>query len=625
MSAGYSSDLNERLDAETSDVAILWASQSGTAERLAGRLAKDLRGRFAAKVQCIDVSEVAPASLMNVCEKKIVLFMASTFGEGDPSDNLHQLWSWLRESQSIDLSNLNFLAFGLGNSNYKHYNHVIDVLEEELRKRGARMLMETGKADDATGETEEHFLDWKLKVFKFFQNTLDYEQHEARYIPSIEVTESLSIIPDDVWHGSPYVARSSSEQSEIVPIPVLRKKVLSENSPKRTCLHVDLDISHNPRMKYKTGDYLSVWPINPAQEVNLLLRALGRDDKRSSPMTIASLDSSKLNIPSPTTLDAAFHSYLEICSPTPRETIACLLPYAPTTAAHIFLKSIADDKATYATHLTTNYLNIGRLLTAACSEPGAWSSVPVSFIFETIPPMQPRSYSISSSSVASPRQVSITVAASDTTTLNSPERAIGVTSNYLLLTKNEDHPLGLTYGQNLDCGQMYAAIRKSNFKLPLTASAPVIMIGAGTGVAPFRAFVQERARLKSVSREVGPTKLYFGCRNAAQDHLYADEFAAWADQLGDCFSITTAFSRPDSGEPKQYVQDCVQQDAETLCRLLVDENAYMYICGSAAMARDVSATISKMLMHSRSWTDEEMAGFADRQKRQRRWLQDVWG
>ncbi len=619
-----SNNLAKRLETEGADIAILWASQSGTAERLAERLAKDLRKSYGAKVLPLDISEVTPASLNDVSRFHVVIFIASTFGEGDPSDNMHQMWSWFRTNWEDSLVNVRFLAFGLGNSNYKHYNHVIDVLEAELLQRGAHMLMDTGRADDSTGQTMEHFVEWKQKIFELFDKDLGYERRLAHYEPSIQVTEDASIDARDSWSGTPPPPKVS-KQSEYSRLPIIECRDLLHNSSDRQCIHLTVDISQKPNLKYKTGDYLAVWPINPAQEVQILLEVFGLQEKRTIPINIKPLNSDNVHIPSPTTIEAIFQSYVEICAPVFREVIDDFITYAPTIAAQEMLRSISQSRQSYENFAKTRYVNLGRLLSAACPTPGAWRALPLSLVLETLPSMQPRFYSISSSSVVSPRKISIAVAATDTTTADSPDRVIGLATNYLLSASGEPHPRGLTYSQALPSSHIYAAVRKSTFKLPISSSAPVVMVGAGTGVAPFRAFVQERARLKSMGREVGRTRLFFGCRNASQDLLYAGDWSDWASILGTCFSLTTAFSRPEVVIHKRYVQDSITEDAEAVCKLLVDENAYFYICGSSAMARDVSAAVAKMIQTRQGWTDEQFKEFADRRKRQRRWLQDVWG
>jgi NADPH-ferrihemoprotein reductase len=178
--------------------------------------------------------------------------------------------------------------------------------------------------------------------------------------------------------------------------------------------------------------------------------------------------------------------------------------------------------------------------------------------------------------------------------------------------------------QLLQNNKIYAHIRKSQFKLPAIASRPVIMVGAGTGVAPFRAFLQERIALLKMGREVGRMLLFFGCRNQHHDFIYDEEIQEVAKVLGSRFNLVTAFSRPDQGR-KAYVQDRVREHADEICDLMIKQDTYFYICGSANMAREVSNAVGSELSKRQQWDEEHLKSFADRQKRSKRWQQDVWG
>ncbi|KAK5719448.1 NADPH-cytochrome P450 reductase [Elasticomyces elasticus] len=633
--AEQSKNLAERLEQSNADIAVLWASQSGTAERMAGRLAKDLRKHFGARVLLLDLSDIDPASCADLPASKLAVFLASTFGEGDPSDNMHDFWAWLHQDQGDlkVLSALRYLAFGLGNSNYKHYNHVIDVVASQLEARGAHALLPTARADDANGDTEEHFLEWKESVFEVFLGQLGYKQQEAGYEPSLRIVEDASLEPIDLHHGMPQTRNSknpSSAESKIHALPIIQSRELFSDATGRNCIHMEIDLNAFPDLKYKTGDHLAVWPVNPTDEVELLVEVLGLEGRRSSPCLVHSTDETSVKVPSPTTIDALFEHYLEVCAPVSREHIGLLATFAPTDAAKICLTKMSVDRLVYAEHLAFIHVTLARLLQYASGGVGAWSQLPLSLVVEILPAMQPRYYSISSSSVVQARKAAITAVVSDTTLSTSGERIPGLATNYLLSQTNGQHPRGIKYSlptlhQPLPSGSLHAHLRKSSFKLPALASTPIVMVGAGTGVAPFRAFIQERARLKGMGREVGLTKLYFGCRNAVQDFIYEDDIADAAVKLGDAFSMTTAFSRPENAPDKRYVQDRILEEAGQVCDLLVDSNAYFYICGSAAMARDVTDAVAKVVMASQGWTEEQMKGFADRQKRQKRWHQDVWG
>lgn len=628
-----SRDLPGRLAEEDANIAILWASQSGTAERLSSHLAKEITKHFGTRVLLADISDIEPSSCTRLLPSKVVVFMASTFGEGDPSDNMHDFWTWMHQHESMDLENLRYVALGLGNSKYKHYNHVINILCQRLQACRAQALLPTGRADDATGETEEHYVEWKAQVFELLETKLGYRKQDVGYEPALELVEDLSLEPVDLHNNLPMPNNSGkavSALSKVYQLPVVESRELFAPSDDRNCIHLELDFNEHLDLKYKTGDHLGVWPINPQCEVERLLRVLGQEFKRDIPLHIRSLDGNAVKVPSPTTVGVLFRNYLQICAPVSREHVSTLAAFAPTAEAKEFLSKLSLNKVVYSQHVSNHHTNFGRLLEEACAEPGSWAQLPLSLVIEILSAMQPRYYSISSSSVVQARRAAITAVVADTMLPKSGDRIFGLATNYLLAAKDGFHPHGLSYyhptpDQSILPGYIHAHVRKSTFKLPATSSTPIVMVCAGTGVAPFRAFVEERSRLKSMGREIGTTKLFYGCRNSVQDFVYQHEFTQAAKQLGEVFSIVTAFSRPGEDGRKCYVQDRILEESEVVHNLLVRQNAYFYICGSAEMARGVSDTVARIIMSRQGWNETQMKEFADQQKRHRRWSQDVWG
>jgi len=272
---------------------IFWGSQSGTAQRMANRLAKECHQRFGIKALSVDASDYEASTIAQIPRAKLAIFVASTFGEGDPPDSYHSLWSWLHETSDKSLAALKYMAFGLGNSNYKHYNEVIKVVVDRLDALGAQSLLPTGMADDAQGETEEHYLEWKEQVFKTFSTQLGYTERDPIYEPSLQVFEDESLEPIDLNHGVPAEKTSDRKtnhgMSAVYSLPVKGARELFQVSEHRNCIHMEIDFSEHPEMKYKTGDHLGVWPINPDVEVNRLLRVLGLTSRREVPITILSL------------------------------------------------------------------------------------------------------------------------------------------------------------------------------------------------------------------------------------------------------------------------------------------------------------------------------------------------
>jgi NADPH-ferrihemoprotein reductase len=240
----------------------------------------------------------------------------------------------------------------------------------------------------------------------------------------------------------------------------------------------------------------------------------------------------------------------------------------------------------------------------------------------------PRFYSISSSSVVSPKHIAITIA---TSTHNSHNLPIpGLTTSYISSFESQTPPLFDLSGPNnlLASTRIFAHIQTSKFRLPTLPKTPIIMIASGSGLAPFRGFLQERARLATLGRPIGPTKLFFGCRAPDTDYLYASELNEFQSQIGpDVLEIATAFSRVDRNESggRMYVQDRLREKDEEVIRLLCEENAYLYICGSASMARDVATVLGGCLQRRLGWEEGRLREWSEQMKRSRRWQEDVWG
>jgi NADPH-ferrihemoprotein reductase len=294
------------------------------------------------------------------------------------------------------------------------------------------------------------------------------------------------------------------------------------------------------------------------------------------------------------------------------------------------LKQLGEDKNAYHEYCSKTHITFGRLLESVSSASGSWSNLPLSFVLESLPTLSPRYYSISSSSIVSPKQISITVATSSEASPTHGVPIPGLTTDYLLAveqTKRQEPISGPAYnlaGPNNaleDGAKLFAHIRKSKFRLPTLAKNPIIMIASGSGIAPFRGFLTERQRIATIGREVGKNLLFFGCRSP-EDLLYNDELKELQESDKNV-EIVTAFSR--ATQKKCYVQDRVEEKDEEVIRLLLEGNAYLYICGSAAMARDVAARLGACLMKRRGWSETELREWSEGMRKTHRWQEDVWG
>jgi len=246
--------------------------------------------------------------------------------------------------------------------------------------------------------------------------------------------------------------------------------------------------------------------------------------------------------------------------------------------------------------------------------------------------MQPRYYSISSSSVVTPRIAHLTVLVAPQALSQSTLEVIpGLATTYLLQstkqftvsesTFNTQHP-----SETIPIppkGKIFAFTRRSKFKLPISATCPLIMIAAGTGLAPFRAFIQERARLKDSSRDIGQMILFFGCQHPRRDYIYADELREFEARLEGKLSIVNAFSRLDK-EKKVHVQHKLMEHGQTVMDL-IDQGANIYVCGRTDMARDVAKVVLELGVTLGQRSVSETESRLDSMRKARKWQEDVWG
>ena len=622
-------DIAQRLSEGDYQCVIFWGSQSGTSERFAETLGRECLLTFGITTLVADMSDYDAQSISNIQSTHFAIFILSTYGEGDPSDNTVGLWDWIKQvrDKNTMVESLRYLAFGLGNSNYKYYNRVLDVVVDALDNAGANALMPPQRADDANGGTEEDFQAWKDDLFALFRQ-LGFEQKTVEYKPTIEIR--FSDETDNRKDSSPatsLIHQQTSTQSAIVSLTIKSAHELFAAGA-RNCVHLELDLG-NQNIVYKTGDHIGIWPCNPEEEIERLLNVIGAQARRHDLFSVTSdSDSFKPKVPSPTTLDAAFRHHLEICAPVARKTVQDIAQFAPTPKAKATLLEVGQNRERYEQLTSTTHITLARLLQLASpTEP--WTSLPLAFIIENLLPLQPRYYSISSSSVIAPRRIAVTALVVNKTIGDKSTSPIhGLTSNYLLsvsnVASNATVPTPLYHrigeGQNLQGAKVLAHVRKSKFKLPITSSTPLVLISAGTGFAPFRAFLQERAKLHAIGKPVGKILLFFGCRNK-DDYIYEEELRKIQGELGSKLSIITAFSRDG---PKIYVQDRVGEYAAEVLELL-DTGANMYICGKASMAREVDMKMEDAVSKVKGLSETEVKAWVDSLKKRGKWKADVWG
>ncbi|OXV05818.1 hypothetical protein Egran_06414 [Elaphomyces granulatus] len=618
---GKTRDILKKLDETGKNCVIFYGSQTGTAEDYASRLAKEGSQRFGLKTMVADLEEYDFDNLDGFPEDKVAFFVLATYGEGEPTDNAVEFYQFVTgEDVSFDkgddrpLASLKYVTFGLGNNTYEHYNAMVRNVDTALTKLGAKRIGTAGEGDDGAGTMEEDFLAWKEPMWVALAEEMGLEERETHYEPVFSVIEQESMSPEDesVYVGEPnqyHLGEGgkgpySAHNPYIAPIAESRELFTVKD---RNCLHMEIDIAGSG-MSYQTGDHIAVWPTNPGVEVDRFLEVLGLAKKRHTVIRIKGLDvTAKVPFPTPTTYDATFRFYLEICAPVSRQFVASLAAFAPDEKSKAELVRLGNDKDYFHDKIASQCLNIAQVLQSLTSTP--FSSVPFSLLIEGINKIQPRYYSISSSSLVHKDRVGITAVVESIRIPGATHVVKGVTTNYLLALKQKQHgepeldshdlKYAITGPRNKYDGiYVPVHIRHSNFKLPSDPAKPVIMIGPGTGVAPFRGFIQERAAQAAGGEKVGMTVLFYGCRNRNEDFLYREEWGTYQAKLGDSLQIITAFSR--EAAEKVYVQHRLRENAQMVNNLL-KQKANLYVCGDAAnMAREVNVVLAQIISEQRN-------------------------
>lgn len=547
--AGRTRNIIEKMDESDKNCVVFYGSQTGTAEDYASRLAKEGKSRFGLNTMVADLEDYDFDNLDSIPSDKVVMFVLATYGEGEPTDNAVDFHEFItsegvsfNEGNEPALGNLNFVAFGLGNNTYEHYNSMVRNVNKALESLGAHRIGEAGEGDDGAGTMEEDFLAWKDPMWDALAKKLNLEEREAVYEPIFSVTEREDLTPEssDVYLGEPNklhlegTAKGpfNSHNPYIAPIAESRE-IFSVKD--RNCLHMEVDISGS-NLTYETGDHIAVWPTNPGEEVERFLDVIGLSDKKHSVINVKALEpTAKVPFPNPTTYDSIARYHLEICAPVSRQFVSSLAAFAPNDDTRAEMNRLGSDKDYFHEKTGPHYYNIARFLSTV-SKGEKWTNIPFSAFIEGITKLQPRYYSISSSSLVQPKKISITAVVESQMIPGRGDPFRGVATNYLFALKQKQNgdpnpePFGQSYEimgprNKYDGIHVPVHVRHSNFKLPSDPSKPVIMIGPGTGVAPFRAFVQERARQAQDGQNVGKTLLFFGCRKPSEDFMYESEWA----------------------------------------------------------------------------------------------------
>jgi len=532
---------------------ILFGTHTGHSEALANQLAERAR-ELGVRAEATVMEDY---DVLELPDAGNLLLIVSTDGEGEPPLNALDFLEYLQGERCRELAGLNYAVLALGDRSYKQYCQTGIDFDAALQSKGASRLLDLVKCD----------VDYQEDARKWSDDVLEILQQQKGTISDASVPASNHVTPAVVYDRQhPFQAK------------VLEKIKLSGRGSGKEVYHLEL-LLRDSGLTYEPGDTVGIFCDNPPELVDKVLEITGFD--RNEPVMVK-------NGTHP--LETALRHHLELSV----LNHSVLESYRELSGNEI-LDDLLNDEQALDTYLYGH--DVVDLLTDFPAK------LDVTGLVLVLPPLQPRMYSISSSQAAHPEELHVTVAAVRYD--NRDRRRHGACSTFL--------------SDRVEAGsEIPIFIEKNrNFKLPEQTETPLIMVGAGTGIAPYRSFVQHRQKMKAK----GDSWLFFGDRQFFTDFLYQAEWQKFLKK-GALGQLTVAFSRDQ--KEKLYVQHRMREHSRQLYERL-QQGAYFYVCGDKThMAKDVHQTLLEIVAAEGGMTPEKAEEYLKDLKKQRRYQLDVY-
>ena len=549
-----------KQNAAAASMTILYATQGGNAQCIATELANNATALgYPARVESVNAYRIR-----ELVKEKILIVVISTQGDGDPPETAQELIRYLSSNKRAELSGLNYAVFGLGDSSYDFFCKAGRDLDTLLQGRGARALLQRVDADV---DFHAQAVDWYKDLLKEVEPILDQagkagrDQAESRVI-QLPLQTQLS---------------AGHDRNNPITAEIIDTRSITTDDAHTSVQHLSLAI--DPQLvTYRPGDALGVWFRNDPQLVDAVLHLTGLDAKEPVEIQGRSED-----------LGEALASQLELTQLHPLVVKA----WSSFTGNSRLAELAQDSKKLRAFATERQFIDLLH------DYPGDINARNLVKILQTV---QPRLYSIASSQAAYEDEIHLTV--SSTQYHAHGREHLGAASGYL--------------SRRIDAGdeiQVYIAENPA-FSLPDDGDTALILIGTGSGIAPYRAFLQEREAIGAT----GPVWLVFGNRHFHRDFLYQSDWLKYR-KAGLLERVSLAFSR-DTNAPA-YVQDRLSEEGAELFRWL-SEGARIYVCGCVAMEKGVSEALHGIIAQHGNMSAESATQYIEDLHAGKRYLRDVY-
>lgn len=543
--------------AVAASITVISASQTGNARRVSEQLRDDLT----AAGLSVTLVNAGDYKFKQIAQEKLLLVVASTQGEGEPPEEAVALHKYLFSKKAPQLTGTAFAVFGLGDTSYENFCQTGKDFDTRLGELGAERLLDRADADVDFKAAAEAWRKQVVEVLK--QRVPQATPAQAQASVAGSVAQVLS---------SPY-----SKESPLTATLAVNQKITGRNSDKDV-RHLEIDLGDSD-LSYQPGDALGVWYHNDPDLVEEIIGLVWRTGDEKITLNGQTL-----------TLREALTDHLELT----QNTTVIVEKYASLSRDERLIELLADK------HQLQQYAQTTPLPDMIRQAP---ADLDAEQLVALLRPLTPRLYSIASAQEEVGSEVHITVGV---VRYDIEGRArTGGASGYLADRLEEEGELRVFIEHN------------DNFRLPANPQTPVIMIGPGTGIAPFRAFIQQRA----AEGAEGLNWLFFGNPHFTEDFLYQVEWQRYVKE-GVLSRIDLAWSRDQNH--KVYVQDKLREQGAEVWRW-IEKGAHIYVCGDAnRMAKDVEQALLELLAEHGGMDAEQADEFLSELRVERRYQRDVY-
>lgn len=576
-------------------LAILYGSQTGNAEDMAKRIglkAKELG--YQVLVETMDDYQ-----LKMLPHQRLVIFVCSTTGHGQEPENMKNLYNFIRRRDLPRdcLKGLKFATYGLGDSSYAKFNFVSKILHKRLRECGAWPLQELVAGDEQHRFGCDGVIYPKLEELWDKLNECDMAKLFTKNLVDVDNFSDrnsyrASLYSDGVGPEPRYVFtdefRTRYEIKQAICIG--NQQVTAPDHFQDTRV---LRFKSKEPIYYEPGDVCTVYPENCEENIQIFLQLLNLDPKRR--FKIAKKDPNYMVnylydfIPDGTKVEDLVRYYLDIQSVPKRSFFEHLWPFSEDPLERDKLKEFASTEG--QEELYDYCIRPKRsILETLMDFPSTTKNISFESLFDLIPPIKPRSFSIASARDTHPNEVHLIVGKVRYKTSMKKPRC-GLCSNYLVGMK----PVDDINQDELTSSKLSYFIRKTAFKLPEDDRVPIVMIGPGLGIAPFRGFIEERSRRLSAGnpRKECTMHLYFGCRHPEKDYYFKDELE---DHVrAGLLDLKVAFSRLEGSKERRYVQELLVENSQSIKHLIQQDGAIIYVAGNSKLPEELRSLFGKLL------------------------------